>query len=126
MKKSNSSTFMTEKEHFEEENYKPTRATLRVNREKMSLLDLEEVLEYCATKLAFIGDSFGRDYKFEFEISNQTLNGLLIILNEIMEDIEFVAWIIQERRKKGLIIEKMEGNEHVTYSRKENREEKLL
>lgn len=86
----------------------PRRKTLS-KREKINLLTLEDILADSGDKLSFVSDFFvpqSRDSLPEF--SNDGFSGLLIILDEIKDDIDFVLNGISERRRKGLIIEKTE------------------
>jgi hypothetical protein len=93
---------------FPKQLIEPRRKTLS-KREEINLVTLEDILVDSGNKLSFVSDFLVPRSCDDFpEFSDDGLSGLLIILDEVKDDIDFVLNEISERKQKGLIIEKAE------------------
>ena len=81
-------------------------------REARSLLDLEDMIVNCNSKISFVSSFFIQKPPGQVaEMSEDDESGIHIILREIEEDLDFVLNKISEGKKKGLIVEKEEKEE---------------
>ena len=77
--------------------------------EEKSLMDLQDMVEDTASKISFLGN-FLINYSARgdevLDMNKDDSSGLIIILREIQDDLEFVTNKLSEKQQKGLVIER--------------------
>jgi len=75
------------------------------NQEK-NLIDLEEMIDNCCEKIAFIEDFFTHGHEPDVDwFSEDGRLGFYHILVALQDDLKFVSNELGEKRQKGLIVE---------------------
>ncbi len=68
------------------------------------------MLDNCIRKIGFLIDFVARDAPGEeIFLNDSSVSGLSFLLVELEEDLDFIAKELNEKSKRGLIVEKQEG-----------------